>query len=124
MFDKTFAQLRLRVFDNFIDTAEVVRRLDNIVNINALVGDADSVGFEDISRLIVGETTSFDMVGVVGQLNLYFMIDPAVAMAFLFIFYPPPQYSTVGILFISQRTSRMIGTPITVKQSPVQETRL
>ena len=61
-------------------------RFDNIVNTHALLGYADGIGFKDITCLIVGKATAFNMIGVIGQLDLYFMINSAVGLTASFLF--------------------------------------
>lgn len=45
---------------------EVVDSLQNIINVDSIIGEADGVCFEDVTCLVVGEATSLNMVGVVG----------------------------------------------------------
>ena len=60
-----------------IDTTEVVDRLKNIIHIHCLVSDTDGVCLKDITRLIMSQLTTFNMIGIVGQVNLSTMIDAA-----------------------------------------------
>ena len=61
--------------DDVVDAAEVVHRLNNIIHIHRLVSNADSVRLEDIACLVVCQTAAFDVIGVIGQVNLRAMID-------------------------------------------------
>ena len=46
---------------------------------------ADGVGFEDVTCLFFCETTAFDMIGIVGQINLCAMIDASVQLFFFLV---------------------------------------
>lgn len=50
--------------------ATVIKQLD-------VFGDADGVGFKDVSGLVVCEFAAFNVVGIVGEVNLSFMVDAA-----------------------------------------------
>ena len=58
-----------------VDAAEVVGRLDDVVDADRLIGDADGIGLVDVARLLLRETTSLDVVGVVGKVYLRPMVD-------------------------------------------------
>ena len=85
MLDPLLAQPQLRAVDDLVNTAEMIGRFDDIVHADALVGDADGVGFKDIAGLVVGETAALDMVGIVGQFDLDFMINPAADLSAFFL---------------------------------------
>ena len=85
IFDPLFAKPRLGAVDDLVDTAKMIDRFNNIVHADALVGDADGGGFIDIAGLVVGEAVALDAVGIVGQFNLNFMIDPAADLSVLFL---------------------------------------
>ena len=72
--------------DNHVDTLEVVDCFYNIVYIDRAVFNANGVGFVDVSGLVMGESAALYMVGVVGQLDLYFVVDPAFGSALFFRF--------------------------------------
>ena len=67
----------LSVVDNEIDTAEVVYSFKDIVYVDGIRGDTDGVGFIDITRLVVRQFAALDVVGVIGQVYLYAMINAA-----------------------------------------------
>ena len=48
----------------------MVGGLDHIVNFDRPVRYADGVRLKDIARLIVREAAAFDVVGVIGQIDL------------------------------------------------------
>ena len=58
----------------------MVGGLDHIVNLDRPIRYADGVRLKDIARLIVGKATALDVVGVIGQINLDFMINTAVQL--------------------------------------------
>ena len=58
----------------------MVGGLDHIVNFDRPVRCADGVRLKDIARLIVGKVTALDVVGVIGQIDLDFMINAAVQL--------------------------------------------
>ena len=49
--------------------ATVIKQLD-------VFGDADGVGFKDVSGLVVCEFAAFNVVGIVGEVDLSFMVVP------------------------------------------------
>lgn len=82
-FDQGLCQFVLGVVDDEVDATEVVGGLHDVVHVECLpVGDSDGVGFEDEPGLLVGEATAFDMVGVVGQIDLGAVVDAAAHLAF------------------------------------------
>ena len=76
-FNKRLGQPLLGTVDNEVDTAEMVRRFDNVVYTDAFALDADGVRFEDIARLVVRQSAAFDVVGVVGQIDLRLVVNTA-----------------------------------------------
>ena len=68
------------VVDDHINALKVVGSLDHIINLDHPVGHTDGVRLEDVARLIVGEATAFNMIGVVGQVDLDLMINAAVQL--------------------------------------------
>lgn len=59
--------------------------LHNVIYVDGLVGKAKGVGLKNKSGLVVGQPAALDVVGVVGQLDLYPMIDPAGAFGGFFL---------------------------------------
>ena len=80
--DMRLGDLIRRVVNDIIDTAEVVHRLHDIIDGGVLCRDAKCIGLEDIARLFFGQFAAFDMVGVVGQINLRTMVDTALQFGF------------------------------------------
>ena len=77
LLDKRLGQPLFGTVDNEVDTAEVVRRLDNVVYTDAFALDADGVRLEDIARLVVRQSAAFDVVGVIGQIDLRLVVNAA-----------------------------------------------
>ena len=84
-FNQRFRQPVFGMIDDEVDAAEVVGGLHDVVHIDAIFGDADRVGLEDIPRLLVGKPAALDVVGVVGQINLGAVVN-ATADFTLFFF--------------------------------------
>ena len=59
-----------RVVDNIINTPEVVHRFHDIIDGGVFGRDAERIGLEDIACLFLGQFAAFDMIGVVGKVNL------------------------------------------------------
>ncbi len=89
-FDESLSEFVIRFVDDKIDAAEVICGLHDIIHVDALVRDADGVRFEDVPGLLMGEAASFDMVGIVGKVNLSAMIYSSSDVA-LFLFPEPLQ---------------------------------
>ena len=64
------------VYD-IINTTEMIDRLHYIIHIDNRICNADSVRLEDISCLLVCQSTAFYMVGIVGKVNLSPVVDTA-----------------------------------------------
>ena len=58
-----------------LDILKVICRFNHIIHIQHLFFYANSIGFKDISGLIMCQTASFHMVGVVCQINLCLMAE-------------------------------------------------
>ena len=57
-----FRKRLFRVVDNIVDAFEVVCRFDDVIDVERAVFRADCVCFKNISRLLVREGASFDMI--------------------------------------------------------------
>ena len=82
---KGFREFFFRPVDDEIDATEVVGGFHDVVHVDALVRDADGVGFKDIACLLMGQATALDMVGVVGKVNLGPVIDAATDLSLLLL---------------------------------------
>ena len=84
--DERFGQPFTAVLDDEVNTTEVVGRFDNVVHVDWFVFQhADRIGFEDVARLVGGQAAALHVVGVVGQLHLYLVVDTAFAAALHFV---------------------------------------
>ena len=61
--------------DDIVKASEVIHRLNDIIHINNPVANADGVRLKDKARLVMSQAAAFDMIGVIGQVNLRTMID-------------------------------------------------
>lgn len=61
--------------DDIVKASEMIHRLNDIIHINNPVANANGVRFKDKARLVVCQSATFDMIGVIGQVNLRTMID-------------------------------------------------
>ena len=77
LFDERFSQFRSRLFNDTVNTSEVVNRLNDIIHLNSVVSNAYGVSLEDIPRLLVGQAATLDVVGVIGEVNLDTVINSA-----------------------------------------------
>ena len=62
LLDEALCQSLLSSVDYKIDATEVVSGLDDIIHAHALALDANCVGLKDLTRLVVCQTTTFDVV--------------------------------------------------------------
>lgn len=73
------------VVNNIVNAAEVVYRLDNIVDSGILGGDTESVGLKNVACLLFGQAATFNVVGVIGEVNLRTVVDAAFQPALFFL---------------------------------------
>lgn len=68
IFDQVFGQMAVGIFDDIVDTAEVIGGFDNVISFYAFefALGKNSVRFEDITSLVVGQSAAFDMVRIIG----------------------------------------------------------
>ena len=99
--DEFFAELRFCAFDDLVNATEVIGGFDDIVHPHAFLGNADGVGFKNKARLLVGKAAALHVIGIIGQLNLYLMINSAVNQAALFFFENIRQGLRRGLAFIA-----------------------
>ena len=77
LLDKRFTWCIGEAVDHHVDTLEMIGGLHYIINLQCSVCNADGIRFENISRLLMGETASLHVVGVIGQVDLNFVINAA-----------------------------------------------
>ena len=85
LLNERFCQFRSCLFNDTVETAEVVSRLNDIIHINSFVSNADGVCLEDIPCLIVGQAATLNVVGVIGEINLDTVINAAFDLAVLLL---------------------------------------
>ena len=107
LLDERFGQLFTAVLDDEVNTAEVVGRFDDVVHVDGFVFQhADRVGFEDVAGLVGGQAAALHVVGVVGQLHLYLVVDTAFAAGLHFV---REYLREGGGLFFCRRSTRGLG---------------
>ncbi len=77
LLDERLARSVIRIVDHHINALKMVGGLDHIVNFDRPVRCTDGVRLKDIARLIVGKATALNVVGVIGQVDLNFVINAA-----------------------------------------------
>ena len=79
LFNHAFGNFAVGVFDNVIDATKMIGRFDDVVDFDAVIffEDADGVRLVDIAGLVLGETTAFDMIRVIGEVDLDFVVNAA-----------------------------------------------
>ncbi len=85
LLNEYLGQSCISLFNDTIDTAEVVSSLNNIIHLNSVVCDADGVSLKDIPCLVVGQTATLDVVGVIGEIYLDTMIDTSLNPSILLL---------------------------------------
>ena len=98
-----FSQRCFGVLNDHVNATEMVRRFNHIIHIEDFIFHADGIGFKNISGLIVGQTAALDVVGIVCQINLCFMVNSTGVFARLLLFQNIQQgnwflFSLVGTL--------------------------
>ena len=85
LLNKRFCQLCTGQLNNQVDAAEVVGRFNNIIHLDSLVRDTDSVGFKDIPSLVMGQAATLNMIGIIGEVNLDTMVNAAFDLTVLLL---------------------------------------
>lgn len=78
LLDKALADWLVCLVDHHIDATEMVCCLNDIIHIDRaalIVSDTNRIRFKNISRLVVRQSASLDVVGIVGQIDLHLMIN-------------------------------------------------
>ncbi len=75
--DEFFRQCVFCLRDDQVDALEMICRLDDIVHVHRSAGRADGVGLKDVARLVMGQAAALDVVGIIGQIDLHLVINPA-----------------------------------------------
>ena len=79
MLDEVCRQRRQSLAQNLVEGAEMIDCLEDVIHIKGILRDTDGIRLEDIARLLVGQATSLDVVGIIGQVDLCPMVNPALA---------------------------------------------
>ena len=74
---ESFRDRSFCVFDDEIDALKMIDCLYNVVHFEGSAADPDGVRFKNVTGLVVRLTASFDMIGIVCEFDLDFMIDAA-----------------------------------------------
>ena len=85
LFDQSFGDGLLGISDDHIDALEVIGCFDYIIYIDNTVLHANGVGFVDIPCLVMGQAAALNVIGVVGKVDLDFVIDSTFDMSGHFI---------------------------------------
>ena len=64
--------------NDVVDASEVVGGFYDVIHVHAFIGNAYSVGFKNVSCLLVRELAALYMVGVVCEVDLGAVIDASV----------------------------------------------
>lgn len=75
--DEGFGERLPGPVDDRVDAAEVVRGFEDIIHTQRFALDAHRVGLEDMARLVVGQPAAFDVIRVVGKVDLRAVVDAA-----------------------------------------------
>ena len=62
IFDVCLGELAQRVVDYVVNCPEMIRSLDDIIDIHSGIGNAYCIGFENISCLVVSQAAAFNMI--------------------------------------------------------------
>ena len=84
-FDMRFGNLVGSMVNDIIHAAEMVHRLQNIINARVFSSNAKCVCLKDITRLFFCQAASFNMVVVLCKVNMRTMIDTSLLSGFLFL---------------------------------------
>ena len=85
LFDHRFRERAFRLINHQVYTAEMIHSLQNIIHIQRAIRSIDRVCFKDVPGLLVGQSASLNMVGVVGEVNLRAVVDAAFQPALLLL---------------------------------------
>lgn len=85
VFDERFSELSVSIVDDVVYRTEVVCGFNNVVDVDRAVCKADGVGLENIAGLVMGQPAAFYMVGIIGEVNLYAVVDAALCFTGLLL---------------------------------------
>ena len=99
-FDQSFAERFPGVADNHINAFEVIGRFDHIIHIDNAILHTDGVGFIDIARLVMGQAAALHVIGVIGKVDLDFVVDSTFDVSGHFILQNIEQGTRRWLLFV------------------------
>lgn len=70
-----FGERTVSIINYIVDGAEMIGGLDNVVYVDGLGSYPDGIGLKYIACLVVGQTATLYMIGVVGEVDLDTVID-------------------------------------------------
>lgn len=85
LFYVSFAYSLCCMVYDIVDTTKMIDCFYDVIDRSTLGSYADGVGLEDVTCLLFCETTAFDTIGIVGQINLCAMIDASVQLCFFLV---------------------------------------
>lgn len=103
LFDEGFGKFLLCPVDDKVDASEVIGGFYDIIHIDALVRDADGVCLEDVPRLLMGKPAAFDVIGVVGKVDLGAVINASAHLALFLLPEPLKKRSRFHLALLGKR---------------------
>ena len=81
---------------------------DHIIHIDNTILHADGIGFINIPRLVMGQAAALDVVGVIGEVDLDFVVDAALDLPSHLVLQNIQQSSGCFRLFVGARRALCI----------------
>ena len=75
LLSKGLRHWHIRMVNDVVYATEMINCLNNVIHIDGLISHPDGICLKDISCLIMSQTATFDMVRIVGHINLCSMVD-------------------------------------------------
>ena len=85
LFDVRLGHLVCGVINDIVNAAKMIDRLQNVVDARVLGCRPQRIRLENEPRLFLGQPAPFDMVRIVGQVNLRAMINAPLEAPLLFL---------------------------------------
>ena len=106
--DLVIRDAKLCIPDDKVNALEVIGRFDYIIYIDNTVLHANGIGLVDIPCLVVGQAAALNMVGVIGQVDLDFVVDAALDLPGHLVLQNIQQGSGCFRLFVGARRALCI----------------
>ena len=58
-----------------VNALKMVDSFHHVVNVNRTIRYANGIRFKNVARLVGGKTAALDVIGIIGQLNLNFVVN-------------------------------------------------